>query len=85
MSEGTIVITSWPLDKGHEESFKISDSDEELCKAIKRYYEQVLEPDDIELFLIQDNIIVTEKGFFGAFYMKDFKAANEEKSEEEYY
>ena len=73
LDSDTIIITSWTLDRNHEESFKMTNDDKFLNDAIEKYYKQILEPDDVEVFFKNKNIIVTEKGYFGAFYLKDLK------------
>lgn len=73
LDSDTIVITSWGLKIGHDESFKMVDDDKFLNDAIEKYYKQILELEDVEVFYKNKNIIVTEKGYFGAFYLKDLK------------
>jgi hypothetical protein len=67
-----IVVTSWPLSVSKEESFKICQKNKILIDNIIKYSKELKEQ-NIETFDIIDNIIITEKGYFGAFFEEDLK------------
>jgi hypothetical protein len=76
LKEGKIVITEWNYKHGDSEFPKnMVQKDEQLSEAIMGYYLEVLKPADIELWVHDQNIIATNKKFYGAFYEKDLQHA----------
>jgi hypothetical protein len=67
-----IVITFCPLETDKDEVFKTAQEDKILIDAIKNFSRE-LSNNGIETFTQKHNIIVTEKGYYFAFYKKDLK------------
>lgn len=65
-----IVITSCPLSVKKEEIFKMATPDSLLESAIKAYSKKMTQK-GLETFEHYQNVIITEKGYFMAFYQSD--------------
>lgn len=61
-----IVITSCSLKTKHRQILNMRRTDQALCNVIKHYVNDL--PKDVEVFKVMDNIAVTEKGYYLAFY-----------------
>lgn len=69
-----IIITHCPLNSIPEDIFKMAKDDAKLVKAIQEYGDRLKER-DVEIFENRQNIIVTDKGFYLAFYESDLECA----------
>lgn len=65
-----IIISTIPLSVDKSEVLKMASNEESLVQAIKNYAEE-LQSNKIEIFHSQFNILITEKGYYLAFYEKD--------------
>jgi hypothetical protein len=65
-----IAITFCPLSENKDEIFKMSKNDQMLIDAIVQKSIE-LHQQQIETFERRENIIVTEKGYYMAFFVKD--------------
>lgn len=63
-----VAITSWELSTDADTSFSMIDDDIVLSDSIDEYFVEYLLPKGIEIFEKKGNIIVTENGYYGAFY-----------------
>lgn len=70
-----VAITSWDLSTSADESLSISVDDIVLSDSIDEYYVEYLEPKGIEIFEKRGNVIVTEDGYYGAFYDDELEEA----------
>jgi len=71
-----IVITHMPLSIDKEEAFSMSKKDTNLEFAIKNFKGYSLDVDDnIEVFEQKDNMLVTNNGYYYAFYEEDLEHA----------
>jgi len=64
-----IIIVSTGLDSKYENVIKSLSDDKYLIENINKY-RKVLESDNIDIFKQENNILVTEKGYFLAIYEK---------------
>jgi hypothetical protein len=71
-SNDNIIITHCPLKTNKDEVFLMIKEDESLIYEIKKYSKELLN-DNIETFEQRCNIIVTERGYYCAFYENDLK------------
>lgn len=71
------VITSWDLSTNPEKSFSMSVDDIVLTDTIDEYYLDELQPNGVEIFEQRGNIIVTDTGYYGAFYDDELSEENE--------
>lgn len=65
-----IIITHCPLVTNKDEVFAMAKNDEELIDAIKKHSKKQSN-EGVETFERKENIIVTEKGYYGAFWESD--------------
>ena len=65
-----MIIMHWPLSNEPLDN-KYKSSDEKLISFIEEYKLKYI-PLDVEIFYQEGNILVTERGFYGAFYENDF-------------
>ncbi len=70
--KGKIIITHMPLQKDTKEIWKMCQNDKLLINAIKKESENK-NNEGIETFEQRENIIVTEEGFYFAFWENDLK------------
>jgi predicted Zn-dependent protease with MMP-like domain len=68
-----IIITTLPLSVGVDVAFRNTVHDNTLIGAIVQYRKK-LESEDVEVYKRVNNVIVTEKGYFFAFYESDLIA-----------
>jgi hypothetical protein len=71
MDNNKIVVANWKYSDLEPISPELFKEELELNNAINRYYDTELKPKNIELYVSNKNIIVTENGCYGAFYEKD--------------
>ena len=74
MNTESIVICQLPLSVKPEIAFKGTAADSHLVRAIVDYRKD-LEKQNIEVFKRVNNVIVTEQGYYIAFYQKDLDVA----------
>ena len=65
-----VVITHCPLSINSEEVFSMASEDKILIESINRFSNELLEK-GIEIFDRNSNIIVTEQGYYCAFWDDD--------------
>ena len=73
-----VAITSWELSTDAETSFSMVNDDIVLSDSIDEYFVEYLLPKGIEMFEKQGNVIVTDDGYYGAFYDDELEDASEE-------
>lgn len=71
-TKGRIVITHCSLQEDAEEVWKMSKDDEVLINAIKKESEEQ-SLHGVETFERRHNIIVTDQGYYFAFYENDLR------------
>jgi len=69
----TIVITSCPLSTNKNEVFAMAKNDKQLVDVIGIFGKGIKKSEDIETFFQKDNIIVTNKCYFCAFFEDDLE------------
>lgn len=65
-----IVITKMPITTPKEEIAKIKKKDNELHESI-RVKRKELESNGKEVFMVDENVLVAEDGWYGAFFEDD--------------
>jgi len=78
IDEDTVIIVSTSIDKKQEDVFKSLNDDQILIDAINEY-KKMLSEDNIEIFKEKHNILITEKGYYLAIYVKDVNKIVENK------
>jgi hypothetical protein len=74
--EERVVITEWPYRNGDSKFPKnMVIKEGVLSEAIMEYYNRVLKPKNEKLYVHDGNIIATSNKFYGAFFEKDLKHA----------
>jgi len=72
--EGAILLT--PLTSEKEYVFKSLENDEYLISLINSHKEKLYER-NIEIFHQENNILITEEGYYVAVYTKNLRSINE--------
>lgn len=67
-----IVITKMPISTPKEDIAKIELTDSELHESIS-FKAKELESNNKEVFMIRNNVLVAEDGWYGAFFEDDLK------------
>lgn len=77
-----IVITQFALSYQADKVFSYVTKDEKLVKAITNVKVK-LEKQSVEIFEQRDNIIATDKGYYGAFWESQLSTSNKPNNEEQ--
>ena len=73
----TVIIVGAEITANKDEVFAALNNNVDLIEGINQFAKD-LKKNDIEIFVQQDNILVTEKGYYIAIFPEDIKKVVEE-------